>query len=86
MLAALAYKQHDCATAAKHFAQRAQLTATQPAALAEDGACLVELNRPAEAVFVFRLARWRDCSALEHFREIGGPVSFARSSTQHSHI
>jgi tetratricopeptide (TPR) repeat protein len=54
MLAALAYKQHDCATAAKHFVQSAQLTATQPAALAEYGACLVELNRPAEAVSVFR--------------------------------
>jgi tetratricopeptide (TPR) repeat protein len=38
MLAALAYKQHHYATAAKHFAQSAQLTATQPAALAEDGA------------------------------------------------
>jgi tetratricopeptide (TPR) repeat protein len=54
MLAALAYKQHDCAIAAKHFAQSAQLTATQPAAQAEYGACLVELNRPAEAVAVFQ--------------------------------
>jgi tetratricopeptide (TPR) repeat protein len=54
MLAALAYKRHDCATAVKHFAQSAQLISTQPAALAEYGRCLVELERPQDAISVFQ--------------------------------
>jgi tetratricopeptide (TPR) repeat protein len=54
MLAALAYKRHDCATAVKHFAQSTQLISTQPAALAEYGRCLLELERPQDAVSVFQ--------------------------------
>jgi tetratricopeptide (TPR) repeat protein len=54
MLAAIAYKHHDCPTATKHFAQSAQLISAQPAALAEYGSCLMELDRPAEAASVFR--------------------------------
>jgi tetratricopeptide (TPR) repeat protein len=53
MLAAIAYKRHDCATAAKHFAQSTQIIASQPAALAEYGTCLMELDRATEAGSVF---------------------------------
>jgi len=54
MLAVLAYKQHDCATAVKHFAQSTQLISTQPRALAEYAACLIDLERPSEAIPVFK--------------------------------
>lgn len=54
MLAVLAYKQHDCATAVKHFAQSAQLIAMQPAALAEYGSCLMDLDRAHDAIPVFQ--------------------------------
>jgi tetratricopeptide (TPR) repeat protein len=54
MLAALAYKQHDCATAVKHFAQSTQLISMQPAALAEYGACLMDLERAQDAISVFQ--------------------------------
>jgi tetratricopeptide (TPR) repeat protein len=54
MLAALAYKRHDCATAVKHFAQSTQLISTQPAALGEYGACLMDLERAGEAIPIFQ--------------------------------
>jgi tetratricopeptide (TPR) repeat protein len=54
MLAVAAYKQHDCATAVKHFEQSAQLIASQPSALAEYGACLMELDRAPDAAVVFQ--------------------------------
>jgi tetratricopeptide (TPR) repeat protein len=54
MLAALAYKQHDCATAVKHFAASAQLISTRPSALAEYGACLMDLGRAPDAVPIFQ--------------------------------
>jgi tetratricopeptide (TPR) repeat protein len=54
MLAAIAYKQQDCATAVKHFGLSTQLISTQPAALAEYGTCLMNLDQPSEAVPVFR--------------------------------
>jgi tetratricopeptide (TPR) repeat protein len=53
MLAVLAFKQHDCATAVKHFAQSTQLIAAQSGALAEYGSCLMDLERPADAASVF---------------------------------
>jgi tetratricopeptide (TPR) repeat protein len=53
MLAAIAYKGHDCATAVKHFAQSTQLIASRPAALAEYGTCLLDLDRAPEAASVF---------------------------------
>jgi tetratricopeptide (TPR) repeat protein len=52
MLATLLYKQHDCAAAVKHFAQSGELINRQPAALEEYGACLMELQRPEEAISV----------------------------------
>ena len=54
MIAALAYKQHDCSTAVNHFAQSMQLISGQPAALAEYGSCLMKLDRAADAVPVLR--------------------------------
>jgi tetratricopeptide (TPR) repeat protein len=54
MLAVLAYKQHDCPTAVKHFAQSTQLISAQPAALAEYGACLMDLERAPDAVPMFK--------------------------------
>jgi tetratricopeptide (TPR) repeat protein len=54
MLAALAYKKHDCATAVEHFAQSGQVISSQPAALAEYGACLMDLERAKDAVPVFQ--------------------------------
>jgi tetratricopeptide (TPR) repeat protein len=56
MIAALAYKQHDCATAVKHFAQSRELIAAQAAALGEYAACLMELQRPEEAIPVLQQA------------------------------
>ncbi|MGA8270286.1 MAG: tetratricopeptide repeat protein [Candidatus Sulfotelmatobacter sp.] len=50
MLAALSYKEHDCATAVKHFALSAELIKAQPAALGEYSACLVDLQRSEEAI------------------------------------
>jgi tetratricopeptide (TPR) repeat protein len=54
MLAVLASKQHDCQTAVKHFAQASQVISGQPAALAEYGSCLMDLERPLEAAAVFQ--------------------------------
>jgi tetratricopeptide (TPR) repeat protein len=54
MLAALAFKHHDCPSAAKHFAQAGDLMTDQPAALGEYAACLMELQRPDDAVPVFK--------------------------------
>lgn len=54
MLATLAYKQHDCNTAVKHFAQSESLIANQPAALAQYGGCLMDLQRPEDAIPIFQ--------------------------------
>src|ERR1700691_6802404 len=53
MLAALAYKKHDCAAAVEHFQKSAPVLSAQPTALEEYGACLIDLQKPDEAVPVF---------------------------------
>jgi tetratricopeptide (TPR) repeat protein len=53
MLAALAYKKHDCATAVEHFQKSAPVLSSQPTALEEYGACLMDLQKPDQAVPVF---------------------------------
>lgn len=53
MLAAIAFKQGKCETAAKEFAQ-SQQSAPPASALEELGACLVKQKRAAEAVSVFQ--------------------------------
>jgi tetratricopeptide (TPR) repeat protein len=64
MLAVAAHKQHDCATAVKHFAQSTQLISSQPSAVAEYGSCLMDLDRAQDAVSVFNqlLAKFPDNS------------------------
>jgi tetratricopeptide (TPR) repeat protein len=54
MLATLAYKQHDCATAVENFAQAGAAIANQPAPLAAYGDCLMNLQRAQEALPIFQ--------------------------------
>ena len=54
MLAVLAYKKRDCGTAVQHFAQSGSLVDSQPGALQEYGACLVELKQTEKAIPVFQ--------------------------------
>jgi tetratricopeptide (TPR) repeat protein len=56
MLAALAYRRGDCATAIKHFDQSGPLLDSQPATLQEYGACLVKLKQLEKAIAVFQKA------------------------------
>ena len=53
MLAVMAYRAHDCATAVKHFQESESAIAAQPAALRGYGACLMRLHRAGEAVSIF---------------------------------
>jgi tetratricopeptide (TPR) repeat protein len=53
MLAALAYKKHDCPTAVAHFQKSGPVLASQPTALEEYGACLMDLQKPDDALPVF---------------------------------
>ena len=53
MLAALAYKKHDCGTAVEHFRKSGPVLASQPTALEEYGACLIDLQKPDEALPIF---------------------------------
>jgi tetratricopeptide (TPR) repeat protein len=54
MLAVLAYKTGDCSTAVQHFAQSGSLVDSQPGALQEYGACLVELKQTEKAIPIFQ--------------------------------
>jgi tetratricopeptide (TPR) repeat protein len=54
MLAVLAYKKRDCATAVEHFAQSASILDSQPGALQEYGACLMQLRETEKAISVFQ--------------------------------
>jgi tetratricopeptide (TPR) repeat protein len=54
MLAVSSYKQHDCATAVKHFEQSKELISSQPSAMAEYGICLMDLDRPQDAAAIFQ--------------------------------
>lgn len=53
MLAALAYKRHDCDAAITHFEAGGETVMSQPAALEEFGFCLVRADRLAEAEKVY---------------------------------
>jgi tetratricopeptide (TPR) repeat protein len=53
MLAALAYKKHDCPTAVEHFQKSGPVLSSQPTALEEYGACLMELQKLDQALPVF---------------------------------
>ena len=54
MLGVLAYRQHDCASAVRHFKASQQVISSQPVALAQYGSCLIDLQRPEDAVAVFQ--------------------------------
>lgn len=54
MLGVLAYKQHDCTSAVKHFHASRELIASQPAALAQYGSCLMDLQQPDDALPLFQ--------------------------------
>jgi len=56
MLAVLAYRRGDCATAAPHFEQSGSLLEAQPGALREYGTCLVRLKETEKAIRVFARA------------------------------
>jgi tetratricopeptide (TPR) repeat protein len=53
MLAVLAYRRGDCATAVPHFEQSGSLAESQPGALQEYGDCLVRLKQTEKAIAVF---------------------------------
>ncbi|HVI78287.1 MAG TPA: tetratricopeptide repeat protein, partial [Candidatus Acidoferrum sp.] len=54
MLAVLAYRKRDCATAVQHFAQSGSVLDSQPGALHEYGACLMALKQTEKAIAVFQ--------------------------------
>jgi tetratricopeptide (TPR) repeat protein len=54
MLGVLKYKQHDCAAAAKHFRIASRIISSQPAALAQYGSCLMDLDKAEDALPVFQ--------------------------------
>ncbi|HEX3107237.1 MAG TPA: tetratricopeptide repeat protein, partial [Terriglobales bacterium] len=54
MLGVVKFKQHDCASAVEHFRASWQLTSSQPAALAQYGTCLMNLDKAEDAVPVFQ--------------------------------
>ncbi len=54
MLGVLAYKEHDCTAATKHFRASKDLISSQPVALAEYGSCLMKLQQPQDALLVFQ--------------------------------
>jgi tetratricopeptide (TPR) repeat protein len=54
MLGVVNYKQHDCASAVEHFRVSWQLISSQPSALAQYGACLMNLDKAADALPVFQ--------------------------------
>src|SRR5580700_11945672 len=56
MLAVLAYRRGDCATAVRHFEQSGPLVDSQPGALQEYGECLVKLEETEKAIAVFSRA------------------------------
>jgi len=56
MLAVLAYRRGDCASAVPHFEQSGSLAESQPGALQEFGDCLVRLKENDRAILIFRRA------------------------------
>jgi tetratricopeptide (TPR) repeat protein len=53
MLGSLAYQNHDCGLAVKHFRQSGQILASQPSALEFFGACLMQQQKAEEALPIF---------------------------------
>lgn len=55
MLAVMAYQQHDCTTAVRHFHESESAITAQPAALRAYGSCLMQLQRAGEAIPIFQM-------------------------------
>ncbi len=56
MLAVIAYRRGDCATAVSHFEQSGSVLDSQPGALQQYGACLITLKEDEKAIAVFQRA------------------------------
>jgi tetratricopeptide (TPR) repeat protein len=54
MLATLALKKHDCRTAVEHFTEAGAALSTKPDSVQRYGACLLELDKPEEALPIFQ--------------------------------
>jgi tetratricopeptide (TPR) repeat protein len=54
MLGVVKYKQHACGSAVEHFRASWQLISSQPAALAQYGVCLMNLDKADDALPVFQ--------------------------------
>ena len=54
MLAVLAYRQHDCVLAVKHFRAAKEVVNSQLVALAQFGSCLLDTQQAADAVVIFQ--------------------------------
>jgi len=54
MLAALAYRQKDCATAVEHFGRSGTLLESEPSAVQQYGVCLLQLKQTEKAIGLFR--------------------------------
>jgi tetratricopeptide (TPR) repeat protein len=54
MLAGLAFKRGNCATAVEEFSRSEPLIHSQVTALSEYGSCLVKLSRPEQAIPIFK--------------------------------
>jgi tetratricopeptide (TPR) repeat protein len=54
MLGVIAYKDHDCASAVKHFRASRELISSQPVALAQYGSCMMDLQQAEEAIPIFQ--------------------------------
>jgi len=56
MMGAIAYRRNDCPTAVEHFSKALATIAQEPTALTEYGACLLDQERPEDAVVVLQQA------------------------------
>ncbi len=56
MLAAIAYRKHDCQESVRHFEQSGPLLDSQVGALEEYGACLLRLKQTTKAIAAFQRA------------------------------
>lgn len=60
MLAVIAYKRNDCATAIEHFSKATEAIAQDPPALTEYGACLLDTDHASDAAVVLQKAASED--------------------------
>jgi Tfp pilus assembly protein PilF len=78
MLAVLAYRKRDCATATQHFALSGSLVDSQPGALQEYGACLMEIASGK------RLSGWEVDKAARDVLATAGYAKYLNNRVGHS--